>query len=180
MKLLFETVKSRKKTFCLILFLLMSNLLLYVYTAFFQQAKVETLQNDWLKKRSQYPMGAENKTYIYAQGVKDLALFRSLIPPKKDFTRVVGELFETAANNSIKVGKVGYKPELAIEGGLLVYTLDFTISGNYSAIKSFIADIEQTREMLFINHLALNSPDTGKESVNLKLQLSAYFVTEGK
>jgi type IV pilus assembly protein PilO len=180
MKLLFEIVKLRKKSFALAFVLLMANALLYSYVSTVQQTKIETLQNNLLEKRRQNAFGTENKTVVYSQGLRDLTIFRSKIPPKKEFTRVVGELFETAANNSLSVGNVGYKPELTKEGGFLVYTLTFGVTGSYAAIKSFVSDIERTQEILFIDHLSLNNTNATQESVSLKIQISAYFGTEGK
>jgi type IV pilus assembly protein PilO len=180
MKLLFEIINSRKKSVISIFILLLGNALLFYYTSSIQQAKVETLQNDMLEKRRQGPLGRESKISIYSQGMRDMAVFRSGIAPKKDFTRVVGALYDDAANNNLHIVSVGYKPELIKEERLLVYNLNFSINGSYAAIKSFISDIERTRELLFIDHLVLNSANTTQEAVSLKIQLSAYFSTEGQ
>jgi len=180
MKLLFEIIKARKKSFILILVLLTGNALIYFYTSSFQQARIETMQNNLLEIRRQNTGGGASMTSVYSQGIKDLAVFGSMIPPKKDFIRVVGELYDTAANNNLRIETIGYKPELLKEGGLLVYTLNFNVSGSYAAIKSFISDIGRYRELLFIDHLGLNSTGATQESVNLKIQLSAYFKTEGQ
>jgi type IV pilus assembly protein PilO len=180
MKLLFEIVKLKKKSFAFVLALLMINVFLYSYISTVQQARIETLQNNLLEKRRQRAFGPENKAFVYSQGLRDLTVFRSNIPPKKEFGRVVGELFETAANNGLSVGNVGYKPELTKKGGLLVYSLAFGVTGSYAAIKSFVSDIERTKEILFIDHLILNRTNATQEAVSLKIQISAYFRTEGQ
>jgi type IV pilus assembly protein PilO len=180
MKLLFEIIRARKKSFILILVLLTGNALIYFYASSFQQNKIETLQNSLLETKRQNTGSKTSMAFAFSQGMKDLAVFRSLIPPKKEFIRVVGELNETATNNNLRIENIGYKPEMLKEGGLLIYTLSFNVSGSYAAIKSFISDIGKFRELLFIDQLGLNSTGVNQESVNLKIQLSAYFKTEGQ
>jgi type IV pilus assembly protein PilO len=180
MKLFFEILRARKKAFILILVLLTGNVLLYFYITSVQQAKIATIQDSLLETRRQHAGGGSSVVSVYDQGTKDLAVFSSLITPKKDFIGVVGELYETAANNNLQIENIGYKPEILKETGMLVYTFNFGVKGRYAAIKSFIADIGRFRELLFINHLSLNSTDTTQESVNLKIQLAAYFKTEGQ
>ena len=180
MKQFFEIIKARKKTFILILVLLLGNALLYFYISSIQQARIETMQNNLLDLRRQNTGGGASMVSVYNQGIKDLAVFNSMIAPKKEFIRVVGELYDTAANNNLQIENIGYKPELLKEGGFLVYTFSFNVSGSYAAIKSFISDIGRFRELLFIDHLGLSSSSATQESVNLKIQLSAYFKPEAQ
>ncbi|MGA2151044.1 MAG: type 4a pilus biogenesis protein PilO [Geobacteraceae bacterium] len=62
---------------------------------------------------------------------------------------------------------------------MLAYSIGFNVSGKYAAIKSFIADIERLRAIAVINNISLNGK-AAEESVDMKLQLTAYFRVEGK
>ncbi len=178
MNIFLEIIKMRKKSFLGVLALVIINVLLYVFMTGFQESKLETLQNKWLEKRQRRSSGTVDKTFVYSQGKRDLAVFQARIPPKKDFTRVVSELFETASNNGLSVGTVGYKPELIKDRGLLVYNLTFSATGNYAGIKSFISDVERSQDILSIENIALKTSDTSQDSVTISMQISAFFRTE--
>ena len=98
--------------------------------------------------------------------------------PKKDFTRFLGELFETAANNNLAVKNVTYKPDLIKEEGLIAYSIGFNVSGNYAAIKSFISDIARSRQIITIDTISLSNGNPTQESLDLKLQITTYLRIE--
>ncbi len=116
---------------------------------------------------------------VYRQGTADLATWRARIYPKKEFARFIGEIFETATNNSLKVGAITYKPQQVKGEDLLAYSFGFNVSGKYAAIKSFIADIQRLREIAVIDNISLSGKAT-EESIEMRLQLTAYFRVEGQ
>ncbi len=181
MKLFLEMFRLRKKTFLAILALAVANLALFCFIVNSQQPELETFQNNLLEARNRTPRTAVNEATTYAQGKRDLATFRAMIAPKRDFTRVIGELFETAANNSLGIGGISYKPETAKGAkGMLLYSLTLDVTGKYAAVKSFLMDLERIKEILVIDRISLNSSTDKRVSVNMKLNLSAYFATEGQ
>jgi len=177
MKIFFEIIRMRKKSCLAIIALALANILLYIFIMSFQASKLEALRNDWFEKRQRPSVGALDKTYIFSQGKNDLAAFESRIPPKRDFMRVVGELFEIVSNNGLSIGSVGYKPELIKDRDLLVYGLNFSVTGSYAAVKSFIADIEQSSEMVSIDHITLTGAEASPDTVQVSVRISAFFTT---
>ncbi|MBP1752270.1 MAG: hypothetical protein H6Q57_1106 [Geobacteraceae bacterium] len=178
MKFILEIIRARKKSFLAIIGLLAANVLLYAFIANFQQSRLGKLRDEWLDKRRQSPAGKIDKARVYNQGKKDLDTFNSRVPPKRQFTRVVGELYEMASSNGLSIGSVGYKPELIKDRDILVYTLTFSVTGGYAAIKSFISDIERSREMLAIDHISLSRADISPDSVKFSIIVSAFFKAE--
>ncbi len=178
MNIIIELIKLRHKTFLLILLLLIANLIMHFFIAGSQEPKLEALQKEWLDKREITLTGPADKAFIYGQGKKDLAIFDSRIPPKKDFARVVGDILEIASNNGLSISSIGYKPSLVKDKGLLVYTLGFGVSGSYAAIKSFMSDIERSPDILSIDSVSLSREDLSRDSVKFSIQLSAFFRTE--
>ena len=179
-KLLLEIARQRRSTIILVVALLMLNVSLYTYLSLYQQPQIESQQTDWFKKRqSSGSLVAKDAATIYSEGTRDLKIWLTKIPPKKDFARFLGDLFGTAANNSLVVKNVTYKPEFIKEEGLLAYTIGFNVSGNYAAVKSFITDLERSREMITIDNITLLNSSTTLESIELKLQLTTYLRMEG-
>lgn len=180
LKLLKETLLGRKRLVLPIVFLLFINIGSFVYLSVYQEPRVASLQGSWFEKRQKSSqIGALDAATIYAQGMKDLKAWNSRILPRKDFARMLGELFETASNNSLAVNSVTYNPNNIKESDLLAYTIDFSVSGNYAGIKSFISDLMQSRQIILLENLSFANASQTKEEVELKLKLIIYFRTEG-
>jgi type IV pilus assembly protein PilO len=177
--LLQQIFKARQKSFICIFILIIIDAGLYAYSAAYQEPHLAGLQIRWAEKRRLAAGEAVmDRAAVYRQGTSDLAAWRKRIAPKKEFARFIGDLFETAGNNSLKVGAITYKPEPVKGEDLLAYSIGFTVTGKYAAIKSFIADVERHREIAVIDNISLNGKAT-EESVSLRLQLTAYFRVEG-
>lgn len=174
-----QIIASRRISFIAIFVLVLINIGGYICSSAYLEQRVAFLQNKWSEKRLLAAGGAVmDAPAVYRQGTADLAAWRARIYPKKEFARFIGELFENATNNSLKVGAITYKPQLIKGEDLLAYSIGISVSGKYAAIKSFIADIERLREIAVIDNLSLNGKAT-EESIDMKLQLTAYFRVEG-
>lgn len=176
-----EVYRERRKTLLILLALLLLNAGAYLYTVFYQAPRLSVLHRQVAEKQQLHSGGVtQDAAAIYRQGKTDLATWRARIAPKKDFTRLIGELFELAASNSLKIGGVTYKPVPLKEENMLAFSIGFNVTGKYAAIKSFIADLARSREIMHIDSLALNNSKPTEEAVDMKLQLTAYFRLEGQ
>jgi type IV pilus assembly protein PilO len=174
-----QIINARRNSFIAISVLILINIGLYIYFSAYLEQRVAFLQNKWSEKRLLAAEGAvTDAAAVYRQGTADLTAWRARIYPKKEFARFIGELFETATNNTLKVGTITYKPQPIKGEDLLAYSIGFNVSGKYAAIKSFIADIERLREIAVIDNISLNGKAT-EESIEMRLQLTAYFRVEG-
>jgi len=186
-RLLKETFIARRRSVFLIIFLLIINIISFIYLWGYQEPQLAALQSSWFEKRQKHSeSNVVNIAAIYAQGTKDLQVWNSRILPKKDFVRLVEELFELAGNNSLTVKSVTYKPEKIKEEGeikqekLLTYAIDFTVSGNYAGVKSLISDLMRSPHIILLDNLSLKNSSQTKEDVELKLGLITYFRVEGQ
>ncbi len=170
---------ARRNWFIAILVMILMDGGLYLYYSSYLEPRLASLQREWSDKRLAAAEGAPlDMAAVYRQGNADLATWRERIYPKKDFARFIGDLFETATNNSLKVGAITYKPTSFKDEGLLAFTVDFNVAGKYAAIKSFISDLERLRQIVVINNVSLSGKNT-EESVGMRVQLTAYFKVEG-
>jgi len=173
-----QILKSRQKSFICISILIVANLGLYVFSSAYLEPQLADLQRKWSEKRVQAAAEpAMDAAAIYRQGTADLKTWRARISPKREFAGFIGELFETAVNNSLRVGAITYKPSPVKGENLLAYSIGFNVSGKYAAIKSFIADIERYRAIAVIDNLSLNGK-SDEELIDMRLQLTAYFRVE--
>ena len=181
MKLFLEIIKGWKKTFVFLAVLLAVNIGIYIYVAFFQEPRLEILRKSWVDMRRQTESGRNwDPSAVFSQGTADLATFQTRMPTKKEYARLVGELFAMAADNSLQVKGISYKPAPLKEEKLLLYTITLGVTGKYAAVKSFIADLEQLHDLITIDHISLDGDAVTEESVKMQLQLTAYLRMEGQ
>jgi Tfp pilus assembly protein PilO len=174
-----EITTLNKKPLLIVLVLLLAVLGLYVYISQFQSNELSAMRESWSEKRRLAAIGAAgSQASVYFSGQRDLKVFYDRVPAKKEFARIVGELFETAANNGLVMGSVGYKPGQGPEKHLMYYQLALNLSGNYAAVKSFLADIRRMPEILTIDAVSLSGGEPMEEKVELKIHITAYFNTE--
>jgi type IV pilus assembly protein PilO len=180
LKLVVEIVKSRRKTLMVIVSLLLLNLSCYAFVAFYQKPRLDALQKEMdVRRKSARGKAVIDAADIYAQGTRDLAAWRERIIPKKEFSRFLGELFELSAKRNLVIKGVTYKPVLVKEENLLTYGIAFNVSGKYSAIKSFIAEIGNAREIVTIDAVNLSNSSPTEEAINLNIQITTYLRMEG-
>ncbi len=179
LKIIRQIFVARRNWFIAILILVLIDAGLRVFRSTYLGPRVASLESKWSARRLE-AAGEKgvDMAAVYRQGMGDLAAWRARIYPKKEFAGFIGELFETAKNNSLKVGAITYRPQPVKGEGLLAYSIGFSVSGKYAAIKSFIADLERLREIAVIDNISLNGKST-EESVDMRLQMTAYFRVEG-
>lgn len=172
---------ARRKWFLFLGFLLLLNIALWLYLSSWQRPALATAQSDWMAKREALKSGQSlGAATIYQNGVRDLALFDKRFIPKREFTRFINQLYESAQSNSLEMKGITYKPGAVKEArGLLSYAVTFTVSGKYASVKSFLADFSRYKEIVTLDSIALSNPSRTEESVSLRIQMTAYLKTEG-
>lgn len=171
---------ARRKTFYVLAGLLVVNLALSAYISYVQQPALIALQTEWnSRRRTMEGNIRQEEAAVYRQGKQDLQEWNARIPKKREFARCIGALLELAGNNSLTLGGIAYKPEQIKDENLLAYAISFTVTGKYGAIKSFLADVANLREIAVINAISLSNSSAIEEVVTLKLEVTAYFRMEG-
>jgi type IV pilus assembly protein PilO len=179
-EMLREMIGARRKSFVFLAFLAVLTLALLLYLSLWQKPELEKAQSDWFAKREALASGQSIGTATgYQNGVRDLGLFQKRLIPKKGFAGFLGEMFETARSNSLSLKGISYKPTLIADEGIVSYGISFTVSGKYASVKSFIADLARYPEMVTLDSLSLNNTSPTEESVDLKVQMTAYLKMEG-
>ena len=176
-----EIVRVRPRTLILVALLVLIDCGLFVFVALYQMPRLAARQEEWFSKRqSAAGATAQSKVAAYRKGESDLQLFQERILPKRDFTRYVGNLFETAKKNSLTFKGVSYKVSPVKGENLIAYAVDLNVAGTYPAIKSFIADLGRRREIMTIDNLSLSGDVDSGKGVALKVQLTVYLRMEGQ
>ena len=179
-QMLREMLGARRKSFALLAFLALLNLAILLYLSLWQQPELERAQNAWFTKRDALANGqGPQLSDRYRVGARDLVLFQQRLIPKKGFPAFLGELFETAGNNALQLKGISYKPTLVKDEGVISYGIAFTVSGKYASVKSFLADLARYPQMVTLDAVSLSNASQTEESVELKVQMTAYLKLEG-
>jgi type IV pilus assembly protein PilO len=179
-EMLRETIGARRNSFVFAAFLLLLNLAILLYLSVWQRPELAKAQTEWFAKRDALASG---RTVLdadrYRAGMLDLAEFQKRVIPKKGFAGFLGELFETAHNNSLRLKGITYKPAVMKEEGLVAYGISFSVVGKYASVKSFLADMARYPEIVTVDSVALSNSSQTEEQVDLKVQMTAYLKVEG-
>jgi type IV pilus assembly protein PilO len=173
----------------LIVGLILLNIAAYVVMSNVVAPRLDALERRYIERQSQVRevrltgqtgAAAGSPREIYRRGVEDLGQFRTAIPPRTEFTALIGEVFSLAGKAGLSIDRIGYDPKEVAGQELLRYTLDFSVSGDYGQIKRFVYSLEQSDRLIAIEELSLSGGEgKSKEGdVNLRVRLTTYFKTD--
>ncbi|MEI6212859.1 MAG: type 4a pilus biogenesis protein PilO [Desulfuromonadales bacterium] len=142
----------------------------------YQDRNAADLRAKWSDRRRQTVLlGKGDAATLYRQGTADLAKIESRIPRKKEFARVLSDLFEASSESGAAITSISYKPARIKGETLLSYQLTLKVSGSYAAVKSYISDLHKFPEFLIIDKISLANSDLYTENVALDLLLTLYL-----
>jgi Tfp pilus assembly protein PilO len=85
-------------------------------------------------------------------------------------SQIYTELGKVAAENSVKIDQVRYKPADTTSNGLLPIEMEADLSGSYASLARFINAIERDEMFFVINSVTLGGEPQGAVKLNVKLE----------
>lgn len=161
--------------------LLVLNLLIYFVPLRIVARQADEVQRDYilLQAAERNPSRSQlSPAELYAQDVKGLRRFKAAIPDQKELSGLVDELSRLSEKSGLVIKSVNYDADTDKELKLLHYKISFQVDGNYTQVKKLVQLIEQSKRLMVIDALALDSA-SAKDNVSLRLQLTTYFRTDG-
>ena len=108
------------------------------------------------------------KLFRQKNAEKDLAQFISLLEDQQHYADVINRPMLIAKKYQLNVPSVTYQKE-SVEEDFLRVSFAFSVTGNYEAIRRFIAEIESAKSLYVIEDMNLGK--SNKEGSLLELQL---------
>lgn len=175
-RILIEIVREKKAMLAVVLVLILLNAALMVFVGSYQAAALAAAQAKWSGLRRQAAaIGNADSAALYRQGTVDLEKLKTRIPEKREFARVLSDLFESAASSGVTTGAISYKPLKLKNEGLLSYQLLLSVNGSYAAVKSYLADLQKNPELIVVDDMGLSNNDLFTEHVIMNLSLTIYL-----
>ncbi|GFE61610.1 type 4a pilus biogenesis protein PilO [Geobacter sp. AOG2] len=172
-----EIVRQRQRILVVVLVLLVLNIAVLVFLKGYLASAISDTQTSWGDLRRRVAVAGQNDAAtIYRRGKADLEQLRTRIPPKNQFPRLLGGIFDTASSDSVSVGAVNYRPSVIKDNpALLSYGLSLSVSGSYAAVKNFLADMQKNGELIVIDGLTMANNDPYEENVVMDLHMTVYL-----
>ena len=175
-QLVIEIVRQKWLLLIIIASLLLLNVALSVVMSAYQLPSIISLQTKWSGLRQkQARFGNMDADTLYKQGAADLEKLKASIPEKREFARILNDLIEAADACNVAVGAISYKPEQLKEESLLSYQMDLSVSGSYAGVKSYLSDLQRSKELFVIDTVSFSNSDLYVENVVMNLHLTLYL-----
>lgn len=155
--------------------LVVANVFFYFLVIAQQRLEIDELQISYRKSRALSSAGHDHLYRKLERAEQDIHTFKAQLPDSSQFTDIVTGLFSTLHKQGLTVSKMSYKPENIASEGLLKYTTSFIVTGSYLRLKAFLADIQNSKDLLCIEHISFGNRSEDKEEVDMKLTLATYF-----
>lgn len=171
-----EIIRQKWRLLSVIMILLLLNVALGIVVSAYQLPSLADLQIKWSDLRRQTARaGMADGATLHQQGSADLKTVKMRIPEKREFARVLSELLESAASSAVEVGTISYKPVQIKEESLLSYQLSLSANGRYAAVKSYLSDLQNSRELIVVDSVAFSNSDPFVEDVVMNLRITVYL-----
>jgi len=112
---------------------------------------------------------------VYRAGKSDLAKLQAMIPPKRSFAPLLGDVMKSATVCRVSSEALTYKPEYLRERKLLAYRMALSVRGRYASLRCFLNEMQTRKELVVIDGMTLKSEDPYAENVSMELKLTAYL-----
>lgn len=173
---LYEILRQKWRLFAVILSLVLLNAMLWGFVSMYQLPRLSELQARWTDLRRQSGRGVSaDPATLYRQGAADLEKLKKMIPEKREFARVLSDLLESAAGSAVEIGTISYRPVQLKDEPLLSYQMSLSARGSYAAVKSYLADLQQNRELLVVDAVSFSNRDLFTENVVMDLKITVYL-----
>jgi type IV pilus assembly protein PilO len=171
-----EIVRQKWLLLGIIMTLLLLNLALVMVISAYQIPLTADLQAKWnsLHQQNGRTEIADAAT-LYKQGVIDLEKLNDRISEKRDFAKVLSELYEYGASSAVELGPLSYTPLKIKDESLLSYQLTLSVSGSYAAVKSFLADLQANNKFLVVDSVSFSNNDLFVENVVMNIHMTVYL-----
>jgi len=113
----------------------------------------------------------------------ELTQFLKMIPPEKELSVFIGELFKFSSSSKLDIKQISYEPKYDEDLDLLSYTLKFSVTGQYRQLKKFIYLLERADRILIISDISLAGGQSSKDKegeVTLQIQVKTFFRGDNK
>jgi len=154
--------------------ILIMNILFYYFFVRSQQDNIARLEKQYSLVRKGKVVKGANRLQGLIQARKSLDAFMAAVPEESTFPQLVHQVYGMIQKNGLNSSTMAFKPERAGHLSMTRYATSFKVTGTYSQIKHFLAELLDSKSLFCIDGFVLEKKSEGRK-VTMTLNLSLYL-----
>lgn len=168
--------RARKTLSGIALFLLVLNGIAFVWIKDAETTTIPRLHQEYeTRRKARLPEKEDQFQDRMNRSREDIRQFVAALPDKVMIAEVVQEVLEHLSGNELPRVNMSFVPESTDFPGVMKYTTSFSVSGTYPKLKSFLADIQDSKTLFCVEGLAFTNQSGERELVGLNLKIALYL-----
>jgi len=171
-----ELLQRKRPWLIAIGLLLLLNITTFVLIGIFQKPALERKKVAWSEQRKRLDALARGDvTVAYRNAKADLEKLQAMIPDKRRFPSLLGQIMESSSLCSVASDSLTYKPLTLKDQNLFAYEVSMSVNGRYAAIRCFLYEMQTLEQLVVVDGIKLSNKDPYVENVTMELQMTAYL-----
>lgn len=166
-------------------FLLLINCLYYIIPLKNKEKQIKQIQNELMetRKKNLEPVKTNDDVKNYISAKQGVQIFRKILPEEKSIMSIARQINDLINKNQLSGGPVKLNPQGIIDLFLLKYKAELKLTGSYSDLKQFLAEIQNLSNLFCIENLSLTNTSSIRINknneeitlVDMELNIITYF-----
>jgi len=178
-KALLDLLRQKIVWLAVITLLIALNLVALLVIAVYQNPELEqktSTRNELRRNIS----AAERKdsTTLVLSSRQCLDKLQGMIPSKRQFPSILGDIMEAASSCNVSLSAMAYKPATIKEFKLRAYDVTLSATGRYGAVKSFLFDLQILEGLVVVDGISFSNESPYLENVTMETRLMIYLRDE--
>lgn len=172
-----EFVRGKSRWFVAIGVLLLLDIISFSLISFHQSPVLERRKSAWTEQRKRLDAMTRGDTTFadYSKAKRDLEKIAAMIPSRRNFPALLGEIVKSSSLCGVAVDSISYKPSHIRERNLLAYGITMSVTGRYASLRCFLYQVQTMRELVAVDGLSFSNQDPYVEKVTMELKMTAYL-----
>jgi len=173
---LLELFLQKTGWIAVIVVMLFLNILSVVVIEFYQKPKLDkklVVRNE-LRQKVTFA-GRKDAATAFQSSKGNLQKLQAMIPLKRQFPTILGEIMKAASSCNVAIGAITYKPSIVKDQNLQVYEVSLSVTGRYGEVKSFLFDMQMLEGLVVVDGVRFSNEGPYVESVTMETRLMVYL-----
>ncbi len=164
-----------KYLFGISVLVIMINVFLFFSIIKEQEKTILGLQEKYssIRRMNTSPAGTNSKAEYYFKIKEAIVFFYKMLPSMNSVSDRIITLNEVLGKYKLPPEKIVFTPDKDKKNGLWKYSTSFTVRGQYSSVKSLLAEIQNLPGLFCINNISLKHSKDNR-NIDMTLHIATY------
>ncbi len=144
-----------------------------------QQRQHAQLLQRWNERRQQiHGLGQQRGDNLDNQNRELLQRLFATVPGYNEFPRVLGQLTDIASLQGASITAISYRLLPPAVPGVSCYRLSITCSGDYGALKAFLAQLQRLHPLAYVESISMDHSNKAGTRIDSSITMQITFRQE--